>query len=1011
MEGFTKNTSSIKKKTIIDVTFSPLIDEIDFNQKCISLVEQWYSEKNQKGPNHGVINHFSLEETVDFINKLSKKTKKNNAPNLLKGIYEGGTRGEFCKDSTNLLFFDIDVKKQTQDKKGENQHLFDAKLNSDVFDYLQTICVFVFRSHSGFGIAGALYVPYLKGLLVDKKDLHKKIGDKICSELTRLINKEINIKVQFDEKQNTFRQIRKVYPQEVPVKLNSNPIQININITEEDHITRTGVPIFKSHYGFEGSVRYQFNENTPIEYALLDNGFYKVSDNRWRHPSTSSDSTGQVNADSNTFYSHSSSYGEGLYTPFDVYARSKGMSSHEFTKILKPKYEVIPAKKDVIESAIISLNNDNLGSQEIFELCNPLTSLTIPQRYDFIEKLNVSQQKLNHVHEYLKVPELTIRYDLKIIIKDFLSSNMEEVMNFVSDYKMTCIYAGTGYGKTRGTIEYFKAMKNQSSIFLSPLQSIVTQTAKDFDIPYLTGDSNFTYHSKAKSSNIFVCTYEQGVKHIATKDYDYIIIDEVHKLYTSNNYRDILVPLASLLNESKSKIIGLTGTPNSIISNLGFKIIKCEKESIPSIEVIERFTNKSGYATAINHIRDHGGKCLIRLNSQNNLDSIKAELIEKNGYDEREILVLFSDNRVKKGDEYRMLIEKGLFPNYVKIVLTTSLIDEGVNIHDKDFDSVVFIESNVFNPRPEPIPQFFNRLRNHDTETKYYLYRKYSLNYNYNYMNEQDHYYKTIKTLETWSNQFDDYLTYANVFNNNKYFLMDGCSINKPYVAYNTTLTSFGRFTPYMLDKYLENYNIKTIRDENFIPKKIDRTFKNKWDKDAKLEIRDLWAYHFNTVLSTLHYEAQDKNIRERIKECDFDLEWEDEYIEAVRKHLKTFEKYYSYYMQIEVLGYSPHKFIVREKSLTSIQKLNNEVYYLETMSILNNPRSKGDEKNKTRILGVINGLADNKKFTRGDIDKAFDTLHLINKPSYEVIDRIIKHFYILTYNKKTKTYTVKGKR
>ena len=115
--------------------------------------------------------------------------------------------------------------------------------------------------------------------------------------------------------------------------------------------------------------------------------------------------------------------------------------------------------------------------------------------------------------------------------------------------------------------------------------------------------------------------------------------------------------------------------------------------------------------------------------------------------------------------------------------------------------------------------------------------------------------------------------------------------------------------------------------------------------------------------------------------------------------------------MRIEDLGYGPHQFIVREKSLTSIQKLNNEVYYLETMSILNNPKSKGDEKNKTLILGVINGLAENNKFTRGGIDKAFDTLHLINKPSYEVIDRIIKQFYILTYNKKTKTYTVKGKR
>ena len=77
------------------------------------------------------------------------------------------------------------------------------------------------------------------------------IGDEICSELTRLIYSEINIKVQFDSKQNTFRQLRKVYPQEGKLILTES-IQVNVKVKEEDHVTHTGVPMFKNDYGYKG---------------------------------------------------------------------------------------------------------------------------------------------------------------------------------------------------------------------------------------------------------------------------------------------------------------------------------------------------------------------------------------------------------------------------------------------------------------------------------------------------------------------------------------------------------------------------------------------------------------------------------------------------------------------------------------------------------------------------------------------------------------------------------------
>jgi hypothetical protein len=1009
MRKFTQTDSRIKMKTIIDVSFSPLTDKIEVNNKCLSLVDQWHSDQKPEGPNHGVLDYFTIEEAVVYINDLPQKTSKNNAPNFLKGLYEGGTGGRFCKKGSNLLFYDIDVKRKKVDKKGENEHLFDPKLNSDVFDYLKTISLFVFRSYSGHGIAGALYVPFLQNLLIDKKSLHKRIGDEICSELTRLIYNEINIKVQFDSKQNTFRQLRKVYPQEAKVKLNRNPIQVNVKVKEEEHVTHAGVPMFKNDYGYKGGIRYQFNENTSIEDALLLNGFFKISDNRWHNPASSSASTGQVNFESNTFYSHSSSFGEGLYTPFDIHAIGHGMTGSEFNNYLKTQlnYKIIPVGEKAINLAVESLNNDNLGSQDIFDLCSPLLSLSIPERYDFVKKLNANDTVMNHVYEYLKIVNLDIKYDYEVKFDDFLSGSINQIMGVVDNSKKVCVAAGTGYGKTRAFIEYFKSKTESKTIFLAPLQSIVEQTSKDFNIPYLTGDSSALYHSRVKISNIFAATYEQGVKHMETSDFDYVIIDEFHNIYTSNNYREVLAPLAYLIKKSKSKIIGLTGTPNNITRELGYTIVKCEKNIRLEREVIERFTNRNGHFTAIDHIKRHGGKCLIRINSKTNLDSIKAELVETLNYDESEVLVLFSDRRVKRTAEYKSLIKNEHFSSGVKIVLVTGVIDEGVNIKDKDFDSVVFIESNTLNPRPEAIPQFFNRIRSHDINTRYYFYRRYSSKHVYIYLDEQEHYANTIHTLKNWKNQFEDYSTYTGVFNNDKYFLSDN-SVNKPYVAYNTTLSSFQRFTPYMLDEYLKNYNITIIRDDNFKPKVIDKSFKKSWDKDSKLEIRHLWINHLDTIFSALKFEANNPHLKEALKH--FEFAWEEEMIDDVLRHLKTFEKYYSYYQRLCELTDNPNDYIVGDNSLTSIQKLNNKLYKLETMSILNNPKTSADRANRDQIMSLINGLIEKGEFTRNDIDKSLESLKLINKPSYQIMDQILKQFCKLTYNKKTKTYSVKGK-
>ena len=73
--------------------------------------------------------------------------------------------------------------------------------------------------------------------------------------------------------------------------------------------------------------------------------------------------------------------------------------------------------------------------------------------------------------------------------------------------------------------------------------------------------------------------------------------------------------------------------------------------------------------------------------------------------------------RLKNSVDYNKIAYKAQFADQYRLILTTSLIDEGVSIKQNGFSDVVFIETN-YNPRPEAIKQFFARFRNADNTRK-----------------------------------------------------------------------------------------------------------------------------------------------------------------------------------------------------------------------------------------------------------------------------------------------------
>jgi hypothetical protein len=172
---------------------------------------------------------------VERLNTFKRIGGKDTNPAILKGIYKGGTAGNFCVKPSNLLAFDIDVKATTEAKPAENEQLFDSEVNSNVFRVLQDIAVLVWRSNSGNGIAGLVWVNVLN--LISDTSEHRKQAKAVYELLNKYVHQKTGINVDFDPQQGKFRQIRYLAEQQEPRTLNPTPISITTFVDRDKKST------------------------------------------------------------------------------------------------------------------------------------------------------------------------------------------------------------------------------------------------------------------------------------------------------------------------------------------------------------------------------------------------------------------------------------------------------------------------------------------------------------------------------------------------------------------------------------------------------------------------------------------------------------------------------------------------------------------------------------------------------------------------------------------------------
>ena len=955
-----------------------------------SEINNYYSEtEKQCVP---VKQHLTLNSLLERLNTIKQRLSKNNSIAILKGLYKGGTSGAYCYQGAPFLFFDIDVKK---DK--ENTHLLDPFYNAEVFTKLQAIAVMVWRSNSGNGIAGVLYVPQIADIKNNETKKHLVIGKEICNYLKTTL--EIN--ADFDNAQNKFRQVRYLAKQTETRTINTKPYVFKYDVSEVYKKSQTGVTQFRffDNRAVNGSISDQFNKDVSIHTALIDNEFIKLNDTRYKHPTTTSKSSGSVI--DNVFLNASTSFSQyKVFTPFWLYyTQQYGYDFKAFITDLKAKgYKDIEPSKEVFKQAKNTLHNKTKDrDKQIFEACYPLLNATYKDKVNFANENAKNDDEKILFYDYLKLKSLNIPYDKALIIKKYVSEQLKEVLDYADLNTKTILTAETGTGKTTAFLkDFIKYRPTKRLLILAPLTAIVEQTKSEFkNIVSLTGNSTPEDHIKAKTAPCVMATYEQGYKHLnRSNTFDYVVIDEIHNLITAHSYkRDTIKKLTRVLKSYN--VIGLTGTTNLLFKSIGYKLVNVQKEIIEKVNINLIVDNREPLKIALQHLQKVKGKCIIRINSRNVATALKHELLELGSYKKDEILILNSDAHIKKGNDFKQLTDRSHFNETIKLVITTALIDEGLSIKQSGFSDVVFIETE-YKPMPEAVKQFFARFRNTDTNRKNYFYYKETKDQSLISWNPFFAFNQTKDNLIADAKSIDVTDTEQKDIANTKYLYYEDKTVNDYALAFDVSSSFFNMMTKQEYKHFLElNYNLNVLENDNYFKKDIDTTSSKDQREQNKMLIAYNWLNQNDAILDALYVITDKLEIKKSI--AYMGLNPADEVYNLVSDNLQAFENLHTNTQQLERLGVTDTNSIlidlVKNKPIDQ-RNVNRTIKLKQNLDTMNNPKTKTDHKNKTKLLNFINEVLQMDNYTKTDLFRAWNKQRCNSKkPSYYNLIDLINHY------------------
>ena len=392
--------------------------------------------------------------------------------------------------------------------------------------------------------------------------------------------------------------------------------------------------------------------------------------------------------------------------------------------------------------------------------------------------------KRKHVYNYAlnNTPE-SIPTEL-IKVNKYLPT--EVAKDLIQRKQRLIVHSPTGSGKTTSFVNAFKESASEDwskvkdnknfhyYIFSAPTIPLTEQVAKNHHIFCAMGGMknlrNKITHEAVTGCRYFVCTYDKtkeivdcltdGLDYEGEKPTFTIVIDEIHKFTEAYNYRFRAIDQLEQLINIATSFIGLSGTPEDILKDGFDKLIKIDnginKSPCLNYKVFMYEKKKDADIMLIPVIQAllSQTRVLLFINRKERIERIR-DILRKQGIKTQTVT---SDS--KHSPTYKNIIENAHIDDDVQVLITTTVLADGVNIENGDDEKwtclVVADEAApIFNP--STIKQISNRFRGdykyfglyiHQPNPKYkeihrfnieseYQYRKKIVSGYVNYLNEE----------------------------------------------------------------------------------------------------------------------------------------------------------------------------------------------------------------------------------------------------------------------------------
>ncbi len=222
------------------------------------------------------------------------------------------------------------------------------------------------------------------------------------------------------------------------------------------------------------------------------------------------------------------------------------------------------------------------------------------------------------------------------------------------------------------------------------------------------------YAARIEDTDKNVCATMNSNPCLLNEENVLLIVDEAHKVFTDYSYRDTAMRgvMTAMRRTSEAhpanRVVCISATPNlflhhaSALDRFEYLHLRTQEQTKRSLAFCEYQCREQEAVNAILREKEHGA-VVVRINSESALRTVQTLLLQ-NGVSPDDIDLITSRRRTTS-PEYKSITRDGIITR--RIILTTSLLDCGVNIYSTDVRAVL-----VFDERdPATIVQFVSRFR------------------------------------------------------------------------------------------------------------------------------------------------------------------------------------------------------------------------------------------------------------------------------------------------------------